>query len=179
MPAGLDAVAGRLETDQAHARIVDERVEDADRVGPAADAGGDRVGQPARLVQDLRARLQSDDALEITDHRRERMRAGSGAEAVVRVVGVGHPVAERLVDGVLQRLRTGLDRDDLGAEQPHPRDVQCLPGGVDRAHVDHALEAEQRACGRGGHPVLARAGLGDHPRLAHLPGQQRLARARC
>ena len=60
-------------------------------------------------------------------------------------------------------------------EQPHPRDVQRLAPGVDLAHVDDALEAEQRA-GRGRRDaVLARAGLGDHPRLAHQLGEQRLA----
>ena len=149
-------------------------MEDADGVRTAADARGHRIRQPARLVLDLHARLQPDDPLEVADHRRERMRTRGGAEAVVRGVGVGHPVSERLVDGVLERLRAGLDRHHLGSEQPHPRDVQRLPGGVDGAHVDHAVEAEQRTRGRGGHPVLARAGLGDDPRLAHLSGQQGL-----
>ena len=102
------------------------------------------------------------------------MRPRRGAEAVVGVVGVGHPVAERLVDRVLERLRAGLHGDHLGAQQPHPGDVQRLARGVDRAHVDHAVQAEQRARGRGRHAVLAGAGLGDHPRLAHLPGQQGL-----
>ena len=35
--------------------------------------------------------------------------------------------------------------------------------------------AEQGGDGGGGHAVLARAGLGDEPRLAHAPGQQGLA----
>ena len=39
----------------------------------------------------------------------------------------------------------GRHRDDLGAQQPHPGDVQRLPPGVDLAHVDDALQAEQRA----------------------------------
>ncbi len=43
------------------------------------------------------------------------------------------------------------------------------------AHVDDALEIEQRAHGRGRHPMLAGAGLGDDPPLAHPLGQQRLA----
>ena len=34
--------------------IVDERVEDADGVAAAADAGDDGVGQPAGLLEDLR-----------------------------------------------------------------------------------------------------------------------------
>ena len=66
-------------------------------------------------------------------------------------------------------------RDHLGAEHPHPGHVQRLPLGVLLAHVDDAVQAEQRARGRGGHAVLAGPGLGDHPLLAHPLGEQRLA----
>ncbi len=44
-----------------------------------------------------------------------------------------------------------------------------------RAHVHHAFHAVARRDGRGRHAVLAGAGLGDHARLAHAPGEQRLA----
>ena len=54
-------------------------------------------------------------------------------------------------------------------------DVGLLAAHVLGAHVDDALEAEQRARGRGRDAVLAGAGLGDDARLAHAPGQQRLA----
>ena len=47
VPAGLDAVAAGLHADQPDAGIIQEGVEDADGVGPAADAGHHRVGQPA------------------------------------------------------------------------------------------------------------------------------------
>src|ERR1700728_5474385 len=100
--AGFDAVAGRFEADQSDAGVVEERVKYADRVGSPADACGDGVGQSARLILDLHARLESDNPLEVTTHRREGMRSGGGAETVVGVVGVGNPVAERLVDGVLE-----------------------------------------------------------------------------
>ena len=78
------------------------------------------------------------------------------------------------------------DRHDLGAEQLHAQDVQRLALDVDRAHEHLAVEPEQRARGGGRDAVLARARLGDHPLLAHAPGEQRLAehvvdlvRARC
>ena len=96
-------------------------------------------------------------------------------EQVGGVVDAGDPVADRLVDGVLERARAGGHRDHLGAEQVHPGDVERLPLGVHLAHVDHAVQAEVGRGGRGGDPVLAGAGLGDHPGLAHPPGQQRLA----
>ena len=50
----------------------------------------------------------------------------------------------------------------LGAEQLHPGDVERLAAGVDRAHVDGAVEAEVRRGGGAGDAVLAGAGLGDH-----------------
>ena len=84
-----------------------ERGEDADRVRAAADAGQDGVGQPALALEHLLARLVADDPLEVADHRRERVRPGDGAEDVVRRLDVGHPVAERLVDRVLERARAG------------------------------------------------------------------------
>ena len=64
VPAGFDTVSGGLVPDQPNVGIVDERVEDADRVGPAADTCRHRIGQPARLRQDLRPRFQPDDTLE-------------------------------------------------------------------------------------------------------------------
>ncbi|GAA3067995.1 hypothetical protein GCM10020000_60450 [Streptomyces olivoverticillatus] len=90
-------------------------------------------------------------------------------------VDVGDPVAERLVDGVLEGAAAGLHGDDLGAEHPHAGDVERLALGVDLAHVDGAFEAEEGAGGGGGDAVLARAGLGDDAGLAHALGEQRLA----
>ena len=67
------------------------------------------------------------------------------------------------------------DRTDLGAERPHPEHVRRLAPDVLLAHEHDARQAEQRARGRGRDAVLAGAGLGDDPRLAEPPGEQRLA----
>ena len=96
------AVAARLAADQPHRRVRDERVEDADRVRSAADAGDDRVRQPPGQLQHLLPGLEPDDPLEVAHHGRERVRAHDRADAVVGRVDGGHPVAERLVDGVLE-----------------------------------------------------------------------------
>src|SRR4029453_10306655 len=48
------------------------------------------------------------------------------AEEVVGRLHVGHPVAQRLVDRVLQRLAARLDGDDACAEQAHAKDVERL-----------------------------------------------------
>ena len=137
----------------------------------ARTASGSR---PSRS-QHLRARLVADHPLEVADHRRERVRAGDGAEDVVRRLDVGDPVAERLVDRVLERARAGGHRDDLGAEQPHAGDVERLAAGVLLAHVDGAGQPHQGRRGRRRDAVLAGAGLGDDPRLADPLGEQRLA----
>ena len=131
-------------------------------------------GSRPAMASTCSLRLHPDDPLEVAHHGRERVRAHHRADAVVAGVDRGHPVAERLVDGVLERPAARRDRHHLGAEQPHPGHVQRLPLGVLLAHVDDAVQAEQRAGGRGGYAVLAGAGLGDHPLLAHPLGQQRL-----
>ena len=121
------------------------------------------------------ARLDADAAHEVAHDLRERVRAGGRAEQVVGLVDGADPVAQRLVERVLERARAVGHRDDGRAEHPHPGHVERLPLGVHLAHVDDALEVEQRGRGGAGHAVLAGAGLGDHPRLAHPLGEQRLA----
>jgi hypothetical protein len=62
-----------------------------------------------------------------------------------------------------------------GAQQLHAVDVLRLARDVLAAHVHHAFHAITRGDGGGGDSMLAGAGLGDHARLAHAPGEQRLA----
>ena len=134
-----------------------------------------RVGQRALGGERLLARLVADHPLQVADQRRIGRRADRRADHVVGGRDVGDPVADRGADRLLQRPRAGLDRRHLGAEQPHPLDVGRLAADVLGAHVDDALEAEQGAGGGGRDAVLAGAGLGDDPRLAHPLRQQRLA----
>ncbi len=150
-------------------------MEQADGVGAAADTGEQRIRQPAFKLHHLLAGFLADHALEIAHHGRIGMRPGGGADAVKSVVDIGDPVAQSLVHGVLERARPGLDRNDLGAEQVHAEDIGLLPLDIDRAHIDHAFEAEARAGGGGGDAMLAGARLGDDPLLAHAQRQQDLA----
>jgi len=173
--AGVDALAAGLQTDEANAGVVEEPVEDPHGVGPAADAGENGVRKSTDEVEHLGSRLDSNDPVEVADHLGEGVRAGHRAEDVVGGVHGGNPVAERLVDGVLEGLTAVGDGHDVGAEQPHAGDVEGLSLRVDLAHVDGAVEAEQRSGGGRGNTVLTGAGLGDDAGLAHPPGQQRLA----
>ncbi len=130
--------------------------------------------RPSALSQ-LRAGLVADHRLEVAHHRRVGMRPGDRADHVERVVDMGDPVAQRLVHRVLQGRRARMHRHHLGAEQFHAEDIGLLPLDVGGAHIDDAGQVEERAGGRRRHPVLAGAGLGDDPALAHPPRQQDLA----
>src|SRR5207248_1478138 len=173
--AAGDPAAAWLDADDADPAVGDERVEQPDGVAAAAHAGDDDVRQPAEYAPGLSPRLFSDHGVEVAHHHGIGMRAERRAEQIVRGADVGDPVAQRLVHRVLQRLAPRLHRDDLGPEQPHPEDVERLALDVLRAHVHRALEPEQRGGGGRGHAVLAGAGLGDHTRLLHAHGEQRLA----
>jgi len=172
---GVDALARRFRTDDAHARVVEEGVEQPDGVTAATHAGGDGIRQPAVFGQHLRARLAADHGVEVAHHARVRVGAGHGADDVEGVAHVGHPVAHRLVQRVLQRRRAGGHRHHRRAQQLHPVHIDLLALDVGGAHVDHALQAQPRGHGGAGDAVLAGAGLRDDAGLAHPRRQQRLA----
>jgi hypothetical protein len=174
VPAGCHALPARLHADQPHAGIVPEGVEQTDGVRAAAHARHARIGQPAGLGHDLSPRLIPDHRLEVAHDGRVGVRAERGAEQVVRVAHGRHPVADRLVDGVFQGACARIHRPHLRAEQFHAQDVRLLPGDVHCAHVDHALQPQQRGRGGRGDPVLPRARLRDHPALADALRQERL-----
>src|SRR5262249_1890230 len=75
MAAGRNPFAPGLDTDEPHVLVLDEAVEDPDRVAPAADAGDDDVGETAGLLQNLSPRFTSDHRLKLANHQRIWMRA--------------------------------------------------------------------------------------------------------
>src|SRR5487761_1734848 len=172
---GVEAAPGRLDTDQAHVAVVEEGGEHADRVAAPADAGDDRGGQTAEAGQHLGAGLVTDHPLEAAHQRGVRVGADAAADDVVGVAHRGHPVADGLVGRVLGGARAAVDGPHLGAEQAHAVDVEGLAAHVLTAHVHRAAEPEMGAGGGGGDTVLAGAGLGDDPQLAHAPGKEHLA----
>ena len=174
--ARLETQASRLHADELHVGVRNVRVENAHRVRSAAHARDDRMRLAAAAHRrHLREAFLADDGIEVAHHHRIRVRSRDGADDVERVLDVGHPVAHRLVERVLQRARAALDRHHLRAEELHAIDVLHLARDVLHAHVDDALHAVARGDGRRGHTVHSRAGLGDDARLAHALGEQRLA----
>ena len=102
------------------------------------------------------------------------MRPEHRAEEIVTVADVGHPVAHRLIDRILQRAAAGRHTLNGRAEQVHAHDIQCLAGHVVGAHVDVAFESEQCTCRGGRNTVLSRAGLGNDACFPHPLREQRL-----
>ncbi len=170
VPSGLDPV-------DRHALVIEERVEEAHRVGAAAYAGDERIGQAALALHDLLAHFLADHRLEVAHHLRIGVRTRHRADDVVGVAHVRHPVAQRFVHGVLQGAGAARHGIDLGAQELHAEHVGPLALDVGLAHEDLARQAEARAYGRHGDAVLAGARLGDDARLAHAHREQDLAEA--
>ena len=126
------------------------------------------------MLDHLRAGLAADDALKLAHHGGERVRSGGSAEQIMGGFEARRPVAQRLIDRILQCAPTAFHRNDVRPHQLHAEDVQLLPVDVLRAHVNDRLEAQQSTNDRGGDAVLAGAGLGDQARLAHPFGEQPL-----
>ena len=173
--AAANSFAARFHADHAHRRVVEKRMKKTDRVAPAADAGDEHIRQTLFAFQNLPARFDPDHAMKIAHHHRIRMRAERGAEDVMRRAHVRDPIAHRFVDRFFQRRLAGGDGDDFRAQKTHPRNVERLAFHIDRAHVDDAFAAEPRGHRGGRDAVLAGAGFGDDPLLAHAPREQDLA----
>ena len=173
----FEAFARGFDTDDLYALVIEEGMEEADRVRSAADGGDEHVGEAALGLEDLFARFGADHRLEVADELGIGVRPRDGADDVEGVVDVRDPVAQRLVHRVLERLGARFDRDDFGAEQFHAEHIGLLSRDIDRAHEDGAGQAEERGDGRGGDAMLTRAGFGDDFLLAHPLGEQDLADA--
>ena len=166
------AVPARLHADQLHAGHVDVGIEHTHRVGAAADTGDHHIRLATCQFRHLHHTFLADDGIEIAHHHRIRMRPGHRADDVKRIFDVGHPVAHRFVERVLECPGTALHRHHGRAEQLHAIYILRLALHVFRAHIHHAFHAVARRHGSGRHTMLARASLGDHARFAHAFGQQ-------
>src|SRR5205807_2667920 len=89
---------------QLHVRVIEESMENADRVASTANAGNHRPRQLAFLLQDLSTGLSADDALEVADHGWVWVWSDYGPEEVVGVLDVRDPVSQGFVYGVLEGL---------------------------------------------------------------------------
>src|ERR1039457_1395278 len=163
------AVPRRLDADQAHVIDRDVGVEDAHRIGAAADAGDYRIGLAPGELRHLLQAFLADHRLEIAHHHRVRVRPGDRADDVIGVVDICDPVAHGFVQRVFQRPRTRFDGYHAGTEDLHAVDVRRLAPDVLRTHIHHAFQAVAGRDRSRSHAVHAGARLGGDSRLAHAP----------
>ena len=178
--AGVEPMAGRLDADDPHRRVVEEGMEQPHGVGAAADAGDQRIGQPALGLQHLRARL-------VADHR-----IGSRAPWPDR--DAGRPPCRsgnRCLSTLATQSRSASFMASFRVAAPEVTGRTSAPSSfmrmtlgawrldVGRAHVDDAVQAEQGADGGGGDAVLAGPGLGDDALLAHALAPAGSGRCSC
>src|SRR5262245_47295953 len=95
------------------------------------------------------------------------MWANHRADKVMCGANGGHPVAQGLIDGVLEGAAAAGHRCYLGAEEFHAKDVERLTFDILLAHIDLAFEPEYRGRGGRGHAVLSGTGLGDDAPFPH------------
>ncbi|EGE58214.1 hypothetical protein RHECNPAF_334005 [Rhizobium etli CNPAF512] len=177
MFVALQALAAGFDANDLHRGIVEEGVEDADRIRAAADGSDNEIRQTAFGRQHLLFRLRADHRLEIADHLRIGMRAGRRADEIIGVLDIGDPVAQRLVHGVLQRATACRHRFDFRSKQLHAENVRRLTLDVGCAHVDDAGKSEAGGNSGRSDAVLAGASFRNDARLAHALGEQDLADA--
>src|SRR6266446_3692147 len=96
------ATATSLNSNQFDFLVLEEVVEDANRVRSSPDASDDGVGKFAFSLPNLDAGFASNDAMKVAHHGRIRMRAEHAAQQIMRSAHIGDPVAHCFVDGVLE-----------------------------------------------------------------------------
>lgn len=99
----IDAFAARFNTDDVHILIIKEGVKQTHCVGPTANCRDQRVGQTPLCRHHLFFGLFADDGLEIAHHCGVWVWACNGADAIECVAHIGHPIAQRIVHGILKR----------------------------------------------------------------------------
>ena len=170
-----DPLAARFDADECDVFVFDERVEKADGIRTTTDTGHQHIRQASLGGQNLLARLVAYDALEIADNAWVGMRTQRRAEQVVGGAHVRYPVTDGFVDGILERAAARVHWSHLGTEKPHPKDVESLALNIRCAHIDDALQPQQRAdrCRRDA--MLTGPCFGHDAPFAHPTGQQRLS----
>ena len=103
------------------------------------------------------------------------MRPGRSPDDIEMRFGIGDPVPQRLIHGILERAGSGGHRMHHSPEQTHAVNSGFLPFDILGPHENLTFHAEQRTGGCGGNTVLAGAGFSDDTGLAHAPCQQGLA----
>src|SRR2546430_9196216 len=117
MFAAANAFAAGFDADHPNISVLQEWMEQSDRVAAAADAGDEQIRQALFAFENLAACFNADDALKIADHHRVRVRTKNRAQYIMSGADVGDPIAHRFVDRFLERGLAGGDRNNFRAQK--------------------------------------------------------------
>jgi hypothetical protein len=173
MFARFHTLSACLDADHFHV-VLPKRVEQTNRVTAAAHTRDEGRGQFALCRQHLLLCLAPDDALEFAHHRGIGVGTQCRTKQIVGVSHIRHPIAERLVDCILEGPTPRIDRAHLCAEQFHAKHIGLLTCNVFRPHIDDAFQPEHRARRSRRDAVLPCACLRHNASLAHALCQQTL-----
>src|SRR5690606_3092376 len=108
VPARFQAIAGRLDADEADVRLIDIGMENAHGIGAAPHRRNDVIWLAAGVLGHLLQAFVTDDRLEVTHHHGIGMWAGYGTNDVEGSLYIGDPVAHGFVQGIFERARAGI-----------------------------------------------------------------------
>jgi hypothetical protein len=100
-----NAVAPGLYPNEAYALIPDKGIEKPEGIGAPAYARHQRIGKAPEGVEALGSGFLADYGLKISDNHGIGMGAGDGANDVMGMVNVRHPISHGLIHGVLKGFR--------------------------------------------------------------------------
>src|SRR6056297_1592074 len=158
----------------AYPGIIQESLEESDRIGSASYAGINAIGKFSFLLQDLFAGFPAYDALKIAHHVGIGMRSYLGAQAV-EGFGMFYEVAQGSIHRIGQGLGTLGSRNYLCTEKFHTAYIGSLAFDIDGTHEDLTLDTEKSCGGCGGNTVLTSSRFGNHLFGSHAFGQKELS----
>ena len=174
MFSGFYAASGSFHADEFHLFLINEFGKHADGVGAAAHAGDHTVRQPSFFFEYLLFCLHADDALELFDHLRVRVRSHGGTDDIKSILRIFCPGTDRLVSGILEGAASGLHTFHLRAEHFHAEYIERLSCHIFLSHVHRTFHPEKCGSGGGRHAVLTGSGLRNDFLLSHALCQKDL-----
>ena len=102
------------------------------------------------------------------------MRSQNRTKNVKRILHIGHPVADGLINRILQGFATRMNTRNFRTQEPHAKHIERLPFHIFNTHINFALETKHRRHSCRCHAVLSGTSLGNNPRFTHPVGEQNL-----
>ncbi len=174
MFARSDPTSTRFDSNEFNMLIIHKSTKDSNRIRPATHTRNDRIRQTPHFHHYLFTCFRPDHRLKLTHHRRVRVRSQRRTEQIMRIAHIRHPIADRFIDRILQRLRARSHWSHFRTEQLHAKHVRFLSRNIHHTHIHYTFESKQRRHRRRRDSMLPRARLCHNAPLPHPLHEQRL-----